>query len=227
MDIEGLGEKLAYQLIAEGLVREIADLYDLTEEKLVKLERLGAKSAQKLVANIEASKSRGLARLLNALSIRHVGTRVASTLAGHFGSIEALQAASVEELSQVEDVGLVIAESVHQFLHNEAGIRAIERLKAVGVDMTAPLKPRAAEATGPLVGKTIVVTGTLERFTREEIHELIEQHGGRAGKSISKKTAYLVAGADAGSKLAKAEELGVPVIDEAGFERLLAADEAE
>jgi DNA ligase (NAD+) len=223
MDIEGLGEKLAYQLIAEGLVREIADVYDLTEDKLTQLERMGKKSGQKLVANIEASKLRGLARLLNALSIRHVGTRVASTLAGHFGSMDALMAASVEDLSQVEDVGGVIAESVHQFLHNEAGERTIARLKAAGVDMTAPLKPRAAEATGPLAGKTIVVTGTLERFTREEIHALIEQHGGKAGSSVSKKTAYLVAGAEAGGKLAKAQELGVPVLDESEFERLIAA----
>jgi DNA ligase (NAD+) len=222
MDIEGLGEKLAYQLIGARLVRELADLYDLTEDKLIQLERMGTKSAQKLVANIEASKSRGLARLLNALSIRHVGTRVAATLAGHFGSMDALMAASLEELSQVEDVGTVIAESVHQFLHNEAGERAISRLKEAGLDMTAPLKPRAEEVTGPLAGKTIVVTGTLERFTREEINALIEQHGGKAGSAISKKTDYLVVGVDAGSKLTKATDLGVPVIDEAEFERLLA-----
>jgi DNA ligase (NAD+) len=224
MDIEGLGEKLAYQLIAEGLVRELADLYELTEDKLTQLERMGTKSAQKLVANIAASKSRGLARLLNALSIRHVGTRVAATLAGHFGSMDALLAASLVDLSEVEDVGSVIAESVHQFLHNEAGVKTIERLRAAGLDMTAPLKPRAAEATGPLAGKTIVVTGALERFTREEIQALIEQHGGKAGSSVSKKTDYLVAGADAGSKLAKAQQLGVPILDEAEFQRLLSAD---
>jgi DNA ligase (NAD+) len=159
--------------------------------------------------------------LLNALSIRHVGTRVASTLAGHFGSMDALLAASTEELSEVEDVGPVIAESVHAFLHNDAGRRTIEQLKAAGVDMTAPKKPAAAAATGPLAGKTIVVTGTLERHTREEIHALIEQHGGKAGNSVSKKTDYLVAGDEAGSKLAKAQQLGVQVIDEPEFERLI------
>jgi DNA ligase (NAD+) len=158
------------------------------------------------------------------MSIRHVGARVASTLAGHFGSIDALMAANVEQLSQVEDVGAVIAESVHQFLHNEAGERTIERLRAAGVDMTAPLKPRASEASGALAGKTIVVTGTLERFTRDEINALIEQHGGKAASSVSKKTDYLVAGADAGSKLAKAQQLGVAILDEAEFERLLSAD---
>ncbi len=221
MDIEGLGEKLAYQLIAEGLVREVPDLYDLTEERLTQLERMGAKSAQKLVANIAASKSRGLARLLNALSIRHVGARVASTLAGYFGSMDELMAASLEELSNVEEVGTVIAESIHVFIHSEAGQHAIERLRAAGVDMTAPKKPR--EPVGVLAGKTIVVTGALEKFTREEIHALIEQHGGKAGSSVSKKTAYLVAGADAGSKLERAEKLGVPVIDESEFEGLLAS----
>jgi DNA ligase (NAD+) len=132
-------------------------------------------------------------------------------------------AASLEDLSEVEDVGSVIAESVHQFLHNDAGARTIERLRAAGLDMTAPLKPRAAEATGPLAGKTVVVTGTLERFTREEVQALIEQHGGKAGSSVSKKTDYLLAGADAGSKLAKAQQLGVPILDEAEFERLIAA----
>src|SRR5690606_24886006 len=124
------------------------------------------------------SKSRGLARLLNALSIRHVGARVAATLAGYFGSIDELMAASLEELSAVEEVGPVIADSVHDFIHNEAGQHTIERLRAAGVDMTAPKKPR--EPVGVLAGKTIVVTGTLAKFTREEIHALIEQHGGKA-----------------------------------------------
>jgi len=225
MDIEGLGEKLAYQLIGEGFVKDLADLYDLTEEQLTQLERMGAKSAQKLVANIQKSKSRGLARLLNALSIRHVGTRVASTIAGHFGSMDELLAASLEDLSTVEDVGPVIAESVYDFLHNEAGQRTINQLRAAGLDMTAPKRPRAVVATGPLAGKTIVVTGALQKFTREEIHALIEQHGGKAGSSVSKKTDYLIAGAEAGTKLAKAQQLGVPIIGEAEFERLLADEE--
>jgi DNA ligase (NAD+) len=227
MDIEGLGEKLAYQLIDVGLVKDLADLYHLTEEQLVKLERMGVKSAQKLVANIQQSKSRGLARLLNALSIRHVGTRVAATLAGHFGSINALLTASIQELSEVEDVGPVIAESVHTFLHNEAGERTIRQLREAGVDMTAPKRVLTATPAGPLAGKTVIVTGTLEKLTREEAHALIEQHGGKAGSSVSKKTDYLLAGAEAGSKLAKAEQLGVRIINEQEFERLIAEKNAE
>ena len=220
MDIEGLGEKLAYQLVDEGIVHELADLYDLTEEKLTVLERMGAKSAQKLISNIAASKSRGLARLLNALSIRHVGARVAAALAEHFGSMDELLAASLEDLSLVEEVGTVIAASVHNFVCGAAGRHAIARLRAANVDMTAPKKPRAP--AGPLAGKTLVVTGTLAKHKREEIEALIEQHGGKAGSSVSKKTAYLVAGADAGSKLAKAEKLGVPVISEQEFEAMIA-----
>jgi DNA ligase (NAD+) len=219
MDIEGLGEKLAYQLVEKGIVDDLADIYSLAEEQLTTLERMGQKSARKLLDGIENSKARGLARLLNALSIRHVGTRVAATLASHFGSMDALLAASAEELSEVEDVGPVIADSVHAFLHNEAGQRTIAQLKAAGVDMTAPIK--AAGPAGLLAGKTLVVTGTLERHTREEIHALIEQHGGKAGNSVSKKTGYLIAGADAGSKLAKAQQLGVRIISESEFEALL------
>jgi DNA ligase (NAD+) len=222
MDIEGLGEKLADQLVAAGLVREFADLYHLTVGQLLELERMGQKSAEKLVANIAASKSRGLARLLNALSIRHVGARVAATLAGHFGSMDALLAATEETLAEVEDVGQVIAASVYKFVHSDQGAEAIEHLRAAEVDMTAPVKPRAAEPTGPLAGKTIVVTGTLAKYSREQIETLIEESGGRAGSSVSKKTAYLVAGADAGSKLAKAEKLGVPILTEEQFEALLA-----
>lgn len=222
MDIEGLGEKLAEQLIAEKYVDDLADLYALTVERLTQLERMGTKSAQNLVDNIAASKSRGLARVLNALSIRHIGVRSAATLAGYFGNIDDMLAATVEELAAVEDIGPIIAASIHDFLHNDAGQRAIAQLRAAGVEMTAPKKERAPE--GPLTGKTVVVTGTLEKYTREQIEELIEAHGGKAGKSISKKTAYLVAGAEAGSKLAKAESLGVPVITEAAFEQLIAGE---
>jgi DNA ligase (NAD+) len=221
MDIEGLGEKLADQLIAKGLVRDFADLYELTSERLTELDRMGEKSATKLVANIADSKSRGLARLLNALSIRHVGARVAQALAGHFGSMDELLAASEETLAEVDEVGAVIAASVFQFVHSEQGERAIKRLREVGLDMTAPKKAPKAEPTGPLAGKTLVVTGTLETYTREQIESLIEQSGGKAGSSVSKKTDYLVAGAEAGSKLAKAQKLGVPVITEQEFQALL------
>jgi DNA ligase (NAD+) len=224
MDIEGLGEKLAYQLVESGLVHDFGDLYDLTEEQLTGLERMGKKSAQKLLANIEGSKPRGLARLLNALCIRHVGARVAATIAEHFGSMDELLAASEEELANVDEVGPVIAESVFRFLHSEHGKQAVRKLRAAGIDMTAPKKPPATAATaGPLSGKSIVVTGTLEKYTREEIQMLIEQHGGRATSSVSKTTDFLVAGEKAGSKLDKAHKLGVRVISEAEFEELISA----
>jgi DNA ligase (NAD+) len=222
MDIEGLGEKLAYQLVETGTVQDYADLFQLTAEQLTQLERMGKKSAQKLVANIAASKSRGLARLLNGLSIRHVGTRVATTIAEHFGSMQELLAASQEDLSNVEDVGPVIAESVYRFLHGQHGAEAIRRLSEAGLDMTAPRKTPATAATaGPLSGKTLVVTGTLTKYTREEIERLIELHGGRAASSVSKKTALLIAGENAGSKLAKAKKLGIAVINEAQFEQIV------
>jgi DNA ligase (NAD+) len=201
-------------------VRDFADFYDLTEEQLVELERMGKKSAQKLVANIAASKSRGLARLLNGLCIRHVGARVATALAEHFGSMDELLAASEEDLASTEDVGQVIAESVYGFLHSEHGERSIRRLREAGVDMTAP-KKAAATAAGPLSGKTLVVTGTLEKYSREQIEALIEQYGGRAASSVSKSTDFLVAGEKAGSKLEKARALGVTVISETEFDELL------
>lgn len=220
MDIEGLGEKLAYQLVETNLVHDFADLYELTEEKLLELERMGKKSAEKLIANIAASKSRGLARLLNALCIRHVGARVATILAEHFGSMNELLAASEEDLSNVEEVGPIIAKSVHDFLHSDRGERAVEKLKLAGLDMTSPKKAAPANG-GALAGLTIVVTGTLSKYKRDEIEALIAEHGGRAGSSISKKTDYLVAGENAGSKLDRATKLGVRIISEADFERLI------
>jgi DNA ligase (NAD+) len=223
MDIEGLGEKLAYQLVESGLVHDFADLYELDEEKLTRLERMGRKSAQKLLANLAASKTRGLARLLNALSIRHVGVRVATAIAQHFGSMDELLAASEKELSDVEEVGAVIAQSVFKFLHSEHGELAVRRLRDAGLDMTAPKKsPESSGTAGPLSGKILVVTGTLEKYTREEIESLIERYGGRAAASISKKTDYLIAGEKAGSKLEKARRLGVAILSEAEFAELIA-----
>ncbi len=223
MDIEGLGDKLVEQLVATGLVRDYADLYRLEAGQLVPLERMGEKSAENLVAGIAASRTRGLARLLNGLGIRHVGPRVAGILAARFGTVDRLAAAGVEELSAVDEIGPVIAESVHAWLHDEQGRRVIEGLRAAGVSLEVPAGSAPA-AEGPLVGRTLVVTGTLERRSREEAEEAIRAAGGRAASSVSKKTDWLVAGRDAGSKLAKAEKLGVAVIDEAGFERLLAGD---
>ncbi|HZZ28918.1 MAG TPA: NAD-dependent DNA ligase LigA [Pirellulales bacterium] len=218
MDIEGLGDKLVEQLVHDKLVASYADLYRLTLAQLCSLERMGEKSANNFLEQIEASKSRGLARLLNALSIRHVGNRVATLLAEHFGSMKELSAASEEELSEVNEIGPTIAHSVYEFLHNPFGRAAIDDLAEQGVNMTAPKK---SAATGPLAGKTLVVTGTLEKYSREEIEGLIEQLGGRAASSVSKKTDYLVAGEEAGSKLDKAKKLGVPILSEAEFNKLI------
>jgi DNA ligase (NAD+) len=228
MDIEGLGDKLVEQLVADRLVTRYGDLYRLTFEQLAELERMGKKSAENLLKQIEASKSRGLARLLNALSIRHVGNRVAAVLAEHFGSIEELQAASVDELSEVMEIGPVIAKSVHEFVHGDFGKETIRDLKQSGMDMTAPKKAAAATAQeGPLAGKNLVVTGTLEKYKRDEIEELIATHGGRATSSVSKNTDYVVAGENAGSKLDKAQKLGIKVLNEAEFDQLISTGKAD
>jgi DNA ligase (NAD+) len=220
MDIEGLGDKLVDQLVSKKLVTGYGDLYALTEDQLTSLERMGKKSADNLLEQIEASKSRGLARLLNALSIRHVGNRVATVLAEHFGSMKAIQRADEEQLSEVNEIGPTIAHSVYDFLHSQFGRKTIDDLADQGVDMTA-LKPPASAATEPLVGKTLVVTGTLEKYSREQIEELITKLGGRAASSVSKSTDYVVAGEKAGTKLDKARKLGVPVISEAEFDKLI------
>jgi DNA ligase (NAD+) len=218
MDIEGLGDKLVDQLVESGVVKSYGDLYRLTLESLSELERMGKKSSENLVAGIAASKTRGLEFLLNALSIRHVGQRVAQILAQHFGSLEALEQASLEELSRVNEIGDIIAKSVFDFLQSDYGRDTISSLRERGIDMRAKTSKPVG---GKLEGKTLVVTGTLSKYSRDEIEGLIEQHGGRASGSVSKKTSYLVAGADAGSKLAKAQSLGVPVLSEEDFEALL------
>jgi len=180
---------------------------------------MGRKSAENLLAGIEASKSRGLARLLNGLSIRHVGQRVAQVLAEHFGTMEALEAAGEEQLAQVNEIGGVIAKSVFDFVHSEHGRDTIADLRALGIDMTAPKKATPA-AGGPLAGKTIVITGTLKNYTREEIQDKIATLGGRVASSVSKKTDFVLAGEVAGSKLDKATKLGVKVMGEEEFEAM-------
>lgn len=220
MDIEGLGDKLVEQLVATGLVKDYADLYRLTAAELEPLERMGKKSAESLVDQIAASRSRGLPRVLNALGIRHVGPRVATLLSQRFPTIEKLQAASVEELAEVHEIGDVIAESVHEWLASDYGRRVIDGLQGCGIDFEVPEADRAV-TDGPLVGKTLVVTGTLAGFSRQAAEEAIRKAGGRASGSVSKKTDYLVAGEEAGSKLEKARSLGVTVIDEAEFKKLL------
>jgi DNA ligase (NAD+) len=220
MDIEGLGEKLVNLLVDEGLVHSYGDLYRLDAATLAALPRMGQRSAEKLVAAVAASKSRGLARLLNALSIRHVGGTVAKVLARQYGDIEKLAAASVDELASVDEVGEIIADSVHRFFSSAHGRATIADLKAQGVVMTE-------SASGPetasqkLAGKSLVVTGTLAKYTRDQIHALIEQHGGKVSSSVSAKTGYVVAGEKAGSKLEKAQKLGVTVLTEEEFEKLI------
>ncbi len=228
MDIEGLGDKLVEQLVGEGLLAGYGDLYRLEEkqDRLLSLERMGRKSVDNLLDGIEASKQRGLARLLAALSIRHVGVRVAMVLAGSFRSIDALIEATVEQLSEIHEIGPIIAESVHEYLHGEFGSQTIADLCQVGLQMESA----AAEQTeGPrlLEGKTLVVTGTLKKYTRDAIKDLIALHGGRAASSVSKKTDYVVAGEKAGSKLAKAEKLGVEVLSEGQFEAMLESGAAD
>ena len=220
MDIEGLGDKLVDQLVSGGLVKDYGDLYRLTSEQLLTLERMGKRSSEKLLAGIEASKDRGLARLLNALSIRHVGTTVARVLAESFGSMDALRGATAEQLGEINEIGPIIAASVHEFLAGEFGSGAIDDLAGLGVVMEVP-QVAGEERSEILAGKTLVVTGTLVKYTRDEIKELIIRHGGKASSSVSSKTDYVVAGEKAGSKLAKAESLGVKVLTEEEFEGLL------
>ena len=219
MDIEGLGDAMAAALVAGGLCRTVADLYDLTAESLANVPRTGEKSAQNLLAAIEGSKSRGLARVLAALGIRYVGGQNAALLAGDFGTIDALAAATREELEATEGVGPQIAESVAFFFAQPPNREAVERLRARGVDLTAPLRPKTPQ--GALAGKTFVLTGTLPTLTREEASGLVTEAGGRVASGVSKKTDFVVAGEDAGSKLVKAQSLGVEIIDEAGLRALL------
>jgi len=213
MDIEGLGEKLVHQLIQSKLVQDPADLYKLTKEQLLELERMGERSAQNLLSGIVASKHKSLADFVFALGIRHVGESVAELLADHFGTIEKLSRATLEELDQIEDIGPAIAASVYEFFTSQAGQALIARLKDCGVK-PKPVEKDRSVAAQTLLGKTFVLTGTLPNLKREEAEKLIKTHGGKASSSVSSKTDYLVAGNEPGSKLARAQELGVKVINE-------------
>jgi DNA ligase (NAD+) len=219
MDIEGLGEVIVKQLVDKGLVKSVSDLYRLKLEPLVELERMGKKSAQNLLDGIEASKQRGLARLLAGLSIYMVGDSMAEILAHEFLSIDALLAEPQERIAQVKGFGPKRAESVYKFLHSPAGKKLIGELRELGVKMTED--PPERPAGNDLTGKTFVVTGTLKHYSRDEIEGLIKSLGGKATGSVSKKTDYLVAGEEAGSKLEKARGLGVKVLTEAEFDKLV------
>jgi len=220
MDIEGLGDKLVGQLVSSGLVSGYADLYQLSIDQLSELERMGELSSQNVVDNIQASKTRGLAKVLNALSIRHVGAQVAATIAHHFQTLESLRKASVEQLSEINEIGEVIAESLYRFVNESPGKEILEKLEIAGVEMIQQDSGNAQQSD-LFAGKTFVVTGTLVNYTRNQIHDLIIQHGGKTSSSISGKTDYLVAGENAGSKLEKAQQFEVPVLSEEGFEQLV------
>ncbi|MCK4623968.1 MAG: NAD-dependent DNA ligase LigA, partial [Phycisphaerae bacterium] len=220
MDIENLGPAMINQLIDSGMVKHFADLYSLNFEQLTELERMGEKSARNLIDAIESSKGRGLARLLAGLGIRHVGSRAADMLARHFGDIDSLANAGEDELADVEEIGPVIAASVRQFFAGEQGLEIIERFKSAGVKMSAE-SVGASAGGGPLAGKTIVVTGTLENYSRSEIKELIKNLDGRSASSVSKKTAFVLAGENPGSKVDKAKTLGVTIVNEEEFGKMI------
>lgn len=219
MDIEGLGEKLVEQLVQQGLIRSLGDVYRLTEGQVASLPRMGSKSAKNLIDGIAASKTRGLAAVLNAMSIRHVGQRVAQILARKYLSLDKLCEATADEISRVPEVGQVIAASVYKYLHSSAGEQLIADMKSVGVVLE-----QFEEASGGnrrFEGMTIVVTGKLQKYTRDKIEVLIDREGGKPAGSVSKKTSFVVAGEDAGSKLEKAQQLGVKVISEEEFAEML------
>ncbi|MGC7870582.1 NAD-dependent DNA ligase LigA [Desulfosporosinus sp. SYSU MS00001] len=217
MAIDGLGPAVIQQLLDANLISDAADLYSLTFEELIPLERMGKKSAENLLKAIQESKTRGLGPLIFALGIRHTGEKAGKILAQRFGSMERLMQASLEELQEIPDIGPTMAENLVYFFSLESTKLFIEKLSQAGVDMTAEItsKPQI------FAGKSIVVTGSLERWDRREIEKVIEDHGGKAASSVSKKTAFVIAGEKAGSKLTKAQELGVQVLTEDEFEAML------
>jgi DNA ligase (NAD+) len=217
MNIDGLGPAVIAQLLDAKLIHDAADLYALKFESLVGIERMGKKSAENLLKAIEESKVRGLAQLLFALGIRHVGAKAGKILAQRFRSMEALEQAELEELQSIPDIGPTMAQSIIRFFQQESSQHFLAKLREAGVKMTAE------ESSRPQIfaGKSIVVTGSLEQYDRQEIESLIESYGGKAASSVSKKTAFVVAGEKAGSKLTKAKELGVLVLTEEEFSQLL------
>ncbi len=219
MDIEGMGPAMVELVVNAGWVKDPSDLYDLTVEQLAGPEKNKLKSAENLVNGIEASKKRPLHRLLTGLNIRHVGGRTAQVVADHFGSMKAIENASVEELQEVDEVGEVVAKSIHDFFETDENRALIKRLSAHGLTMQQE-KRAASAGPRPFEGKTIVVTGTLANYSRDSIEERIRELGGKSSGSVSKKTDYLLAGESAGSKLDKARELGVTILDEKEFEKL-------
>ena len=217
MDIDGLGKAVAAQLVDKGYVHCAADLYDLSAGQLLTLDKFKQKSVDNLLGAIEASKENNLDKLLFGLGIRNIGDKAAALLAEHFGSMEAVQAADAEAISAIDGFGGVMAQSVVEFFAREGTADLVDRLRRAGVNMAW----HGEEKTDKLAGKTVVVTGTLETMSRAEAEALIVKNGGKASGSVSKKTAYVVAGEAAGSKLTKARQLGVPVLTEQEFLAML------
>jgi DNA ligase (NAD+) len=215
MDIEGLGPALIDQLVDQGIVECLPDIYALTKEQLEALERMGEKSAQNLIEAIQGSKERGLTRLLTALGIRHIGERNARLLAAEFGSLQRITSASQEQLAQIPGIGPIVAESVYEFFRSHAGVETISSLEKYGLKMQEDFPYREGEAASKFAGKTFVVTGTLANFSRAGMEERIRELGGKTASSVSKNTDYVVAGDNPGSKLEKAKKLGITILTEA------------
>ena len=222
MNIEGLGESLIVQVIGAGLVSDYADVYALTADKLEQLERMGKKSAAKVLLQIDKSRTNELWRLIYGLGIRHVGERASQVLARAFGSMDTLCAATIEQLQDTAEIGPVLAESVRSWLDEPRNRQLIDRLRAAGVNMEVPLEQRvAAEMPGPLAGRTYVITGTLGAMSREAATAALERQGAKVTNSVSKRTTAVIVGAEAGTKAEKARTLGIPMLDEAGFLELI------
>ncbi|HEY9658338.1 MAG TPA: NAD-dependent DNA ligase LigA, partial [Allocoleopsis sp.] len=223
LDIRGLGDKWVQQFVDRGLIHTVADLYDLTPEQLLTVDRMGKKSAQNLVDAIAHSKTQPWSRVLYGLGIRHVGSVNAQVLADHFSTVEALAGAEIDEIAALYGIGTEIAQSVYQWFRVPANQTLIDRLRSEGIQLAGEGKPQDTNDTKPLTGKTFVITGMLPTLSREEAKALIQQAGGKVTSSISAKTSYLVVGEDAGSKLAKAEQLGITQLSEAALLELIAS----
>ena len=223
MRIEGLGDALAEQFVQKRMVRDVADLYQLKLEEVAGLERMAEKSAANLFAQIEASKGRDLPQLVYGLGIRHVGERTAALLARHFRSLAALRTATVEQIDDIHEIGLTVAQSVRDWFDDEGNVQLCERLRAAGVRTEIATGGGGAQSDEAFAGKQFVLTGRLETLTRDEARALIEARGGRVTSTVSKKTDYVVAGEEAGSKLDKAQALGLKVINEEELRALLGA----
>lgn len=218
MDIEGLGENIVEQLIENGLIQNIADIYSLKLEDIASLKKNGKKFAQNLIDAIEKSKSNELYKLITALGIRHVGTKSAKTISKHCKTIDNIMKLEIEELSNISDVGEITAKSIKEFFNEEQTIDLIKKLKETGVNTEAK---EATSQDERFAGMTFVLTGSLDKYTRDEASNIIESYGGKVSSSVSKKTTYVLAGEEAGSKLAKAQELGVIIITEREFEEMV------